>query len=234
LSTSYDWPAEAPRPAIAPFTAEQAKHHQSEWAEYLGLPVEWENSLGMKFRLIPPGEFVMGSTNEERMLAMAEAVARKDDEWKLRIASEAPQHRVVLTQPFYIGQHEVTQSQYQRLIGNNPSLLSEQGNFKSLVEGIDTATHPVTEVYYREVVQFCLRLCEAEQLSACFQAFGDEFQFVEAAGYRLPTEAQWEFACRAGTTSLYCTGCVRYLRHARQRLGMDAGLVARGLVPEFG
>ncbi|MEX2026060.1 MAG: hypothetical protein WEH44_02150, partial [Pirellulaceae bacterium] len=58
------WPADAPQPAIAPFDAAQAKAHQAAWAAHLGVPVEYENSIGMMFVLIPPGEFLMGSTAE--------------------------------------------------------------------------------------------------------------------------------------------------------------------------
>ena len=61
----HGWPIDAPKPAIAPFDAAQAKAHQEAWAKYLGIPVEYENSIGMKFRLIPPGEFMMGSTPGE-------------------------------------------------------------------------------------------------------------------------------------------------------------------------
>ena len=68
----HGWPVDAPPPAIAPFDAEQAQHHQEAWAKYLGVPVEYTNSLGMKFRLIPPGEFSMGSTPQE----VEEAIGR--------------------------------------------------------------------------------------------------------------------------------------------------------------
>jgi len=59
------WPAGSPNPAIAPFNAPQAKKHQQEWATYLNVPVEHTNSIGMKFALIPPGEFIMGATAAE-------------------------------------------------------------------------------------------------------------------------------------------------------------------------
>ncbi len=59
----HGWPADAPQPAIAPFNAEQAREHQQAWADYLEIPVEYENSIGMKFRLIPPGEFPRDSGN---------------------------------------------------------------------------------------------------------------------------------------------------------------------------
>jgi hypothetical protein len=61
----WNLPAGSPAPAVAPFDAAQAKQHQEAWAEHLGVPVEFENSIGMKFVLIPPGEFDMGSTEEE-------------------------------------------------------------------------------------------------------------------------------------------------------------------------
>ena len=57
------WPA-----AISPFDAAQAEMHQQAWADYLKVPVEYANSLGMKFRLIPPGEFLMGSTKKRRSM----------------------------------------------------------------------------------------------------------------------------------------------------------------------
>ena len=59
------WPADAPPPAIAPFDAAQARAHQEAWAKHLGMPVELTNSIGMKFVLIPPGKFTMGSSQKE-------------------------------------------------------------------------------------------------------------------------------------------------------------------------
>lgn len=59
------WPVDAPKPAIAPFDDAQAKNHHEEWAANLEVPVEYTNSIGMKFRLIPPGGFLRGSTSEE-------------------------------------------------------------------------------------------------------------------------------------------------------------------------
>lgn len=63
----HGWPADAPKPAIAPFDAAQAKQHQEEWAAYLKVPVEYTNSIGMKFRLIPPGEFLMRDIKQQRL-----------------------------------------------------------------------------------------------------------------------------------------------------------------------
>jgi WD40 repeat protein len=97
-----------PPPAVAPFDAAQARKHQEVWAKYLGVPVEFTNSIGMQFILIPPGEFTMGSTPAE--IEEALKVAGDDKYWQECIKSEAPQHKVILTQPIYLGVQEVTQT----------------------------------------------------------------------------------------------------------------------------
>ncbi len=113
----------------------------------------------MKFVLIPAGEFLMGSPESEEY--------REDDE---------QQHRVRITKPFYLGVHEVTQEQYQRVMGENPS------EFKG-------ANLPVEQVSWEDAVEFCRKLSEKEGKT-----------------YRLPTEAEWEYACRAGSAARYCFG----------------------------
>ena len=138
----HGWPAEAPPPAIAPFDAEQAKHHQEAWAKYLGVPVEHTNSLGMKFRLIPPGEFTMGSTAAEIEEAL-KFIDPNNEHGQELIKSEAPQHKVILTQPIYLGVHEVTQADYEKVMGNNPSWFAATGPGKDQVAGMDTTNQPV-------------------------------------------------------------------------------------------
>src|SRR5207302_200312 len=81
------WPKDAPPPAIAPFDAAQAKKNQAAWASYLGVPVEYTNSIGMKFVLIPPGEFTMGSTPAEIEAAL-KVVDPSDKHWQDCIKSE--------------------------------------------------------------------------------------------------------------------------------------------------
>ncbi|MBM4089348.1 MAG: formylglycine-generating enzyme family protein [Planctomycetes bacterium] len=97
------------------------------------------------------------------------------------MSREKPQHRVRIAKPFFLGVHPVTQEQYQQVTGTNPSFWKG-------------ATRPVERVSWGDAVEFCRRL----------STLPDE----AAAGrlYRLPTEAEWEYACRAGSTSRYCFG----------------------------
>ena len=168
----------APPLAVAPVTPEQAQQHQRAWAEYLGVPLEKTNSMGMKFRLIPPGEYDMGSPESEE--------GRRDD--------EGPVHRVRITKPFYVGVYEVTQEEYRQVMGDNPSSFSATGTSSSLVVNSDTGRHPVEKVSWDDAAQFCVSL----------SALPGEKQV--GGFYRLPTEAEWEYACRAGTTTIFHFG----------------------------
>ena len=117
--------------AVEPFDAATAKGHQEAWAKHLGVPVEMTNSIGMKMVLIPPGEFVMGSPENEEG----------------RLGDEGPQHRVRITKPYYLGMYEVTQGEYERVLDTNPSAFSRNGNRSGRVSGQDTSRFPVERVY---------------------------------------------------------------------------------------
>jgi formylglycine-generating enzyme required for sulfatase activity len=196
---------ERPLPAISPFNAQQARAHQDAWAKHLGVPVEYTNSLGMKFILIPPGEFTMGNTPAEIEEAL-KVVARDDKHWQECIKSGAPQHKVILTQPIYLGVHEVTQAQYEKVMGQNPSHFAARGPGMDAVVGIDTSTHPVEMVRWNDVAEFCTKLSEKEKLKPFYLRAGESVKMLDGAGYRLTTEAEWEFACRAGATTRYWIG----------------------------
>ncbi len=172
-------PRSQPPLAMAPFNAKQARAHQEAWAEHLGLPVELTNSIGMEFALIPPGEYMMGSP---------------ESEWA-RASHEGPQHRVRITKPFYLGVYHVTQGEYERVTGGNPSMLSR-------VLGHDTSRFPVDRVSWDDAVAFCRKLSAIP----AERSAGRE--------YRLPTEAEWEYACRAGTTTPFHFGSVMDGRQA--------------------
>ena len=197
----HGWPSDAPAPAIAPFNAEQARQHQEAWAKYLNVPVEYTNSIGMKFRLIPPGEFMMGSTPEE--IEEAQKILGENEYWRDLVKSEAPQHKVILTQPIYLGVNEVTQAVYEKVMGVNPSHFSPTGMGKELIAGLETAEHPVEMLKWHDAAEFCVKLSQQEKLKPFYFRAGETITPLDGNGYRLPTEAEWEYACRAGTTTKY-------------------------------
>jgi formylglycine-generating enzyme required for sulfatase activity len=171
----------APPLAVAPFDETTAKRHQAAWAQHMKVPVEMTNSIGMRFVLIPPGEFEMGSTQEEVARLLEEAKQENVPEvYMLRVVTEAPKHRVRIVKPFYLGIYEVTLEQYQRGMGRNPT--TTQG------------TRPVTHVSHSAAVEFGRKLSELPQ------------ERTANAVYRLPTEAEWEYACRAGAATRYAFG----------------------------
>jgi uncharacterized protein (TIGR02996 family) len=131
------------------------------------------NSLGMTFVLVPPGTFWMGSKRQERG----------------RFPDEDPIHEVELTRPFYLGVHQVTQAQYEKVMGENPSAFRKGGAFASRVRKMDTSDLPVESISWRSAREFCRRLSRR----AAEKRAGRK--------YRLPSEAEWEYACRAGVSS---------------------------------
>ncbi len=169
------------------------------------------NSIGMKLTLVPSGEFMMGSGESEKETA---AVFVKDygaDSVEANILKyEHPQHRVFITKPFYLGTYHVTRGQFRQFV--------KQSGYKTDAEKDDppgayaldlqssghyfhkhyswrntgfqqTDEHAVVCVSWNDAVAFCKWLSKKEDKT-----------------YRLPTEAEWEYACRAGTTTRYHSG----------------------------
>ena len=124
------------------------------------LTLDLGNGVTLELVAIRPGMFVMGSPDDERG----------------RDTDEGPRHRVNITQPFYMGKNEVTQAQYEAVMGENPSA----------AKGADL---PVETVSWQLAREFCRKLNE-----------------MVAREVRLPTEAEWEYACRAGTRTMYSFG----------------------------
>jgi len=117
--------------------------------------------LGMEFMPVESGRFQMGSNDGD--------------------SDEKPVHRVTLTQNFWMGKYEVTQGEYEKLMGSNPSYFKGQRN-------------PVEKVSWHDAVKFCEKLTETEHKAG---------RLPSGYEYRLPTEAEWEYSCRSGTTGKY-------------------------------
>jgi len=133
----------------------------------------------MKLARIEPGTFQMGSPD---------GTGDKD---------EHPQHEVRITRPFYLGVTEVTQAQYEAVMDSNPSWFASTGQGKDQVAGQSTSQHPVENVSWLDAVKFCNKLSEMEGRKPFYEINEGTVRVPDwkASGYRLPTEAEWEYAC---------------------------------------
>jgi formylglycine-generating enzyme required for sulfatase activity len=127
--------------------------------------------------LIPGGTFTMGSSESDSDFL----------DW------EGPRHEVTLN-AFYMGKYTVTQKEYETIMGNNPS--------QSQVPAM-----PVESISWYNALEYCNARSKRERLKPVYAINGDSVLWETGAnGYRLPTEAEWEYACRAGTNTRYNTG----------------------------
>jgi formylglycine-generating enzyme required for sulfatase activity len=169
-----------------------------------------ENSIGMKLAFLPAGEFLMGTSREEidRLFALYSPILLPME--RELFEGEYPSHRVRITKPLYLGIHEITVGQFRFFVedmgykteaeedgqggygwnqpaenfeGPNPEYSWRSTGFSQ------TDEHPVVNVTWNDAMTFCEWLSRKEGLT-----------------YRLPTEAEWEYACRAGTTTRYYNG----------------------------
>ena len=201
-------PKGALRLAIGSFGPEEARQHQQAWAKYLGVPVELTNSIGMRLVLIPPGEFLMGSTEVEQAPAIQSAKSSNKGLIQSSVAniqSEGPRHRVRVTRAFYLSKHEVTRGQFRQFVnetryktdaerdgkgGRGAGFRQDPQFIWSADPGFpQTDEHPTVNVSWNDATAFCNWLSKKQ---------GD--------ANSLPTEAQWEYACRAGTATLWHIG----------------------------
>jgi formylglycine-generating enzyme required for sulfatase activity len=135
------------------------------------------NSSGIKTVLIPAGNFIMGNTGAY-----------------IKWSNELPSHPVTLTKSFYMGIYEVVQSQWKSVMGDDPSFFKGD-------------SLPIENVNWYKAIEFCNKLSEKDGLAKCYTINGiDVICDWKANGWRLPTEAEWEYSCKAGTTSDFYNG----------------------------
>jgi formylglycine-generating enzyme required for sulfatase activity len=170
------------------------------------------SSIGMRLTLVPSGEFTMGSSESgKEMAAFFKKNYRIPDELVDLSTGEIPQHRVRITRPFYLGTYHVTRGQFRQFVkdsgyktdaekGDKPGAFdwgAVEGGKLVFKEGCSwrntgfeqTDEHPVVNVSWNDAMAFCRWLSKKERET-----------------YRLPTEAEWEYACRAGTKTRYYCG----------------------------
>lgn len=218
----------APPLAIAPFSASEAKQHQERWATFLRTPLQQANPVGAQMILIPPGEFMMGSSLEQVDAAVKFAVDHHLADWLVsRIRdTESPQHPVMIPRALRMGSTEVTIGQFKKFVdaakyqteperdGGGMRFDNEQRKYLKdptriwRTPGYDvTDDSPVTQITWNDAIVFCNWLSLQEKLNPCYRQDGpNDWTLISANGYRLPTEAEWEYACRAGTATQYSFG----------------------------
>jgi formylglycine-generating enzyme required for sulfatase activity len=149
---------------------------QAEMEVTIGMNKVEPNSIGMELVRIPAGTFLMGSESGS--------------------SNELPVHQVTLTGDFWLGRYEVTQGEYFAVTGLRPSWFAGDDRL------------PVEQVSSYDAVAFANALSSAEDLAPCYDGSGNVIGGDPYAceGYRLPTEAEWEYATRAGTTTEYSFG----------------------------
>ena len=148
-----------------PSWAKVSKEQIAE-ARKLGVPVAFANAVGVKFVLVPAGEFMMGSADNETG----------------RYKEEGPQHKVKVRKAFYISIHQVTQGQWKAAMGTTP--------WDGQPHSPNVANHAVNYVNWNDATAFCAKVGVKDKRA-----------------YSLLSEAEWEYACRAGTKTPYNVEC---------------------------
>ncbi|MCL2271679.1 MAG: formylglycine-generating enzyme family protein [Treponema sp.] len=146
------------------------------------LTIQFIYGQNIEMVFISGGVFTMGSPGNE--------VNRNSDEFQ----------RQITLGPFFIGKYTVTQAEYERIMGKSPSRFKKEGD-----------NLPVENVTWFDAIEFCNKLSELEKLTPVYAITGTGNERTvswnrNANGFRLPTEAEWEYSCRAGTNTAFNTG----------------------------
>ncbi len=158
-------------------------------AKKLGVPVAFENSAQMRFVLIPAGTFMMGSRDSAAEVARRCAMPNAQAGW---FYDEHPRHQVTLTGAFYMATVEVTQGCYEAVTNPEPGKDPKKKTADEYPDEFKGTNNPAGKVSCSDAEKFCktLSIQDAEK----------------GRQYSLPTEAQWEYACRAGTVTPFSFG----------------------------
>ncbi|MBN2243715.1 MAG: formylglycine-generating enzyme family protein, partial [Acidobacteria bacterium] len=162
-------------------------------------PGEWaEPTTGMEFVWIPPGRFLMGQSEIDKEYLL-KTVGKED--YEKYYTRELPRHEVQIQQGFWMGKYPVTQGQWLEVMGKNPSYFAEKK------VGEQWREHPVENVSWDDCQKFLQKLNRTSP-PAPLQRRGESPSPSGrgGVGFRLPSEAEWEYACRAGSEGLFCFG----------------------------
>ncbi len=176
----------------------------------------FENSLGMKFVLVPAGDFLMGS--DESLASLAHDFPQYETARFLQLNDEAPVHRVRISKPFWFGRHEVTVGQFRQFLaasGYVPESIADGTGAYGYNANYDPATTVRRDAFEGRAPKYSWAnsgFTQAEDqpvLNVTWhdaQALAKWLSAKEKKRYRLPTEAEWEYACLAGQQARYSHG----------------------------
>lgn len=178
-----------PRFHLGTVYRQDGRHSEAltEFQKYIDLASKFRNQIGIEMIWVPPGTFMMGSTDGEVEAAYKTAKDYLGESAKLEsFTREKPRHPLVIREGFYMGRYEVTQGQWQALMGTTVQQQRDKVNPSWAMRG-EGDKYPMCYVSWDEAQQFIAKLN----------------QMNDGYTYSLPTEAEWEYACRAATTTAF-------------------------------